>query len=113
VQRSGSLRQLLGRGDPGLVNQHILAVAHGRDGNLGAVCGNGGADDDVHLRVRQQVLRPRKSFELRKAAGQALGHPWVGALVAVTDALRTCGEQALNEVINVAVVNTDHRKPDR
>jgi hypothetical protein len=34
-------------------------------------------------------------------------------LVAVTDALRTCGEQTLNEVINVAVVNTDHRKPDR
>jgi hypothetical protein len=45
----GDLRQLLGRGDPGLVNQHILAVAHGRDGNLGAVCGNGGADDDVNL----------------------------------------------------------------
>jgi hypothetical protein len=27
--------------------------------------------------------------------------------------LRTCGEQALNEVIDVAVVNTDDGKPDR
>ena len=71
--------QLIERDAPGLVGDHVLAVAQRLDGDGGPAVGHGGRDDHIDRRIAQQVLpgRPptarRASVRRTSCATAALG----------------------------------------
>ena len=89
-----------------LVDHHVLAVAHGRDRDVGALARNAGRDDQLHLRVVQQRLRVRHALEVGKALDEALQRHRVVARVK-TLAFGAERQQAADLMVDVAVIEPD------
>ncbi len=89
-----------------LVDHHVLAVAHGRDRDVGALARNAGRDDQLHLRVVQQRLRVRDALEVGKALDEALQRHRLVAAVK-TLAFGAERQQAADLMVDVAVIEPD------
>jgi hypothetical protein len=93
-----------------LVEHDVLAVAHGLDCDAGAVARDRGAADDVDRRIAHQRIAVLGRRKVGKALAHASEHARVTGLRPVARAGQPGLEQAFNQMIDVAMVETDHGK---
>ena len=85
-------------------------MLHGGDGNVSALCGYGCAHNEMHLWVLQQGIGVGASAQIRKAFLHTLQHFGVAGLGHIARAAGPRVQQALYQVVDVPVINTDHPK---